>query len=331
MRRMSLPPALLLGLSLAWAIAPRAADARDLRVATQAPAPDALRHESEVVALAISSDGRLCATGSAAPECSILLWDLISDAPIRRLTGHRGSLRSLDFSPDGATLASAGGIYRGACQVRLWDVATGECRKTITNGANEVRALAYSPDGTLLAGCDDARELQLWDARSGESIKSVRLAFGYPTSVAFAPDGSRLVVTSGSRAVLLDVRSGAVLQSFDHGATATGVAWSSDGAWIASAGGEAVKLWDVGQRALHASYRMEAVPRSIAFSPRGTELACSDTVNRIRVWSLASGRMLDDIAIPGWQSGIPVCAFLPDGGRIAAACEHAPRLLALSR
>jgi RNA polymerase sigma factor (sigma-70 family) len=50
-----------------------------------------------------SPDGRVLVAGS---EHGIDLWDLAADAKLTSLTGHRGSIAALAFSPDGARLVS---------------------------------------------------------------------------------------------------------------------------------------------------------------------------------------------------------------------------------
>jgi eukaryotic-like serine/threonine-protein kinase len=53
---------------------------------------------------------------------AIQLYDTKKGAPVRRLTGHAGAVRSMAFSPDGQLFAT--GAYDRT--VRTWDLATGE-------------------------------------------------------------------------------------------------------------------------------------------------------------------------------------------------------------
>ena len=56
---------------------------------------------------------------------TVRLWDAVSGAQKRTLTGHTGAVNSVAFSPDGSTIAS--GSYTGSTHtVQLWDAVSGD-------------------------------------------------------------------------------------------------------------------------------------------------------------------------------------------------------------
>jgi WD40 repeat protein len=88
-------------------------------------------HDALVSCLALSPDGRLLASGSydspddtppGRPCDNLILWDTETGKKVAALPGHRTSVRSLAFSPDGRTLASGSRDHT----IKLWNVKSRE-------------------------------------------------------------------------------------------------------------------------------------------------------------------------------------------------------------
>jgi WD40 repeat protein len=112
--------------------------------------------ESDIHDLMFSPDGNYLASGGRVP--AVILWDVTSGEVVRtfRLTDNA---ISMDFSPDGTILATAGG---SEYEVRLWDVESGNLLHSLPHN-DQLSSVGFSPDGRLLAvGCFDSN-IYLWE------------------------------------------------------------------------------------------------------------------------------------------------------------------------
>ncbi|HLH28014.1 MAG TPA: serine/threonine-protein kinase, partial [Acidimicrobiales bacterium] len=100
-----------------------------------------MEHPGEILAVAISPDGRLAAT--AGDDRTIRLWDLATGSPVGAAMRHGAGVFAIAFGPDGRVLAS--GCLDGS--VHRWRVAEAvEIGPPFGHEAT-VRGVAFSPDG----------------------------------------------------------------------------------------------------------------------------------------------------------------------------------------
>ncbi|MDP9336243.1 MAG: WD40 repeat domain-containing protein, partial [Actinomycetota bacterium] len=162
--------------------------------------------DSPVVATAFNPSGtRLAATTITRTT----LYDTTTWKPVGPPLGssQRGS-NGVDFSPDGRTLAIAGG--KGS--VELWDVATRKELRKLTDPAAAtsdqpmLSFVAYSPDGSVIAaGPQELNHVTLWATASGHMIgrpiTTNPPGTGGAQSISFSPDSKRIAVPAATGTV----------------------------------------------------------------------------------------------------------------------------------
>ena len=140
-------------------------------------------------ALALSSDGALLA---ASVTNGITVWETATGTQ-RHHWPTTNSVWSLDFSPDGRHLVTAG----WAREVAIWSME-GETPPRILGGHSmNVWSAAFSPDGAAIGTVSSDQTFGLWDTRT---LQREATLFGHGSEVwclAFSPD--RQLIASGGK------------------------------------------------------------------------------------------------------------------------------------
>jgi WD40 repeat protein len=112
-----------------------------------------------VISLAFAPDGRTVASGSQRDPV-IVLWDLATGRPRRRLSVPPSFVSCLAYSPDGRWLASSSALE---VPVRLWDLEGRRGDRLIGSHSHTNEPVAFSPDGRMLAATGTDADIRLWD------------------------------------------------------------------------------------------------------------------------------------------------------------------------
>jgi len=233
------------------------------------------------------------------------------------LEGHSNSVRSVAFSPDGLTLASASFDNT----IKLWNLQTQKSIATLTGHRNSVRSVAFSPDSKTLASASFDNTIKLWNVETQKPIATLRGHSNQVLSVAFSPDGKTLASASSDNTIKLWhlPTQKPIATLTDHSDSVWSVAFSPDGKTLASASSDnTIKLWNLQtQKPIVTLTGHRNSVRSLAFSQDGKTLASASSDKTIKLWNLEIPQPIATLA--EHSNEINSVAFSPDGLTLASA------------
>lgn len=94
------------------------------------------------------------------------LWDVRTGSELALLLGHRGTLTSAAFSPDGSRLLTASRDKTA----RLWEAQTGKESAVLRGHEGEVTSAVFSPDGSQVLTASWDQTTRVWPMPRGQSL-----------------------------------------------------------------------------------------------------------------------------------------------------------------
>ncbi len=292
-------------------------------------------YSNTIYAIALHSSQRLLASGHE--DQTIKLFDFDGAAihakepatpqgePFRVLRGHQGRVLSVDFSPTGHLLASAGTDRT----IKLWDSDTGNLLQTLQGHQSWVWAIAFHPQGHLLASASYDQTVKLWDVATGECQQTLQGHDSSVLAVAFSPDGQWLASGGYNQTIKLwEVTTGKCRHSWQaHGNRVWAVAFSPDSRYLATGGDDGtIQVWNIAtgehEKAL-AGHTDQVL--SLAFSPvrkaspegNGGTLYSGGADKTINIWNLETGDCT--ATLTGHQSWVWSLQYDPESSMLLSA------------
>jgi WD40 repeat protein len=272
----------------------------------------ALAHPGGVLALAVSPNARLAATGGQDGRGRI--WRLEPVEPLVELRAGGAWVEHMAWSPDGRYLAASSGRRCG-----VW---THDGTLVVETGdhASTVSGVAWTPHGReLVTACYGA--VCFWGPETGSRIRSLEHQGSF-VSLAVSPDGS--VVAGGGQDATVHfwrLATGDDSQMWGYHTKPKVLAWDASSRYLATSGGPSVTVWDFSGKGPEGStpLALEAhagFVTALAFLRKRTALISGGDDGGVILWSLDGKPGLRGFA--ALEAPISAVAVRGDDGLIAA-------------
>lgn len=257
----------------------------------------------------------------------------------------------LEFSPDGKTLASAGGspwaqqgVQSADCTIRLWDVVSGKEIRTLKGHNAGVLSMAFAPDGKkLAASVAQDPNIRIWDLDKTQEpmLYQVSANTGFPIALSFSPDSNSLLISANGETPhtirIVNVGTSKEVRTIGkHQAWIESLALSPDGKIVATKSSGIIYLWKeatgeliqkIRPRLYYAKQRQLAIEQgasmqgssaAIRFSPDSKLLAFEAGDNTVHLWDVAGDKEQTQLVHRG---PVVSMSFAPDSKSLVTGCQ----------
>ncbi len=260
--------------------------------------------------VALSSDGEVAAVVTS--EGAVRIFDTLRGVERCALPGTGENQGPFALSPDGR-LAARLSFTEAEATLSLFDMRTGKprLRRKLTGTTLGSQTLFFSSDSRMLyTGHSESDQLRVLEVATGKERRSCRLPRGL-AAVREADSGEW-------RLMLRLLGKGGPAWGFLEATRAEwtrGLVFTSDNRAYVLPRGERLALYDRHTaRPIRGFDGAEGEVDALALSPDGRLLAGGGSDTAVRLWNIATGRLL--VSLAGHRGKIQQVAFSPDGGRL---------------
>jgi WD40 repeat protein len=268
----------------------------------------------------VSQFGVLSAEKQGTPPSSTVET---SEAPDEIATGimekpiYPMGIHTLDFSPDGKTLASGDGTGH----LRLWEARTGKLLHDVTAHSNWVFAIEWARDGSKIITGGGDNMIHWFDAE--EPALPIRTLRGHSNdvhAVALTKNGKTLYSAGDDRQMLIwDARESLLKKRIrGHDRQIPALELSPNERLVATGSRDrSIKIWNKDGELRDTLIGHTGDVVALSFSRDGSKLASAGWDNTARIWNVRTGKA--ERIIAGNVKHVSGVAFSEDSKRIAVS------------
>lgn len=263
-----------------------------------------------VTAVAVAPDGKGYLVGSQAG----VYWHADAEEPIR-LAVQLEHVHAFAFSPDGKSLAVAGGTPGDHGAIELWSWPDRTRLVKLSGHEDTVYDVVWGKDAKLLISAGADRTVRVWDATAKRGTATLKGHSGSVLSLSVSPSGTLLCSGSTDQTIRVwELPSGKLLRSLNnHLGPVHGLAFQPGNETgpltLASAAGDGtVRIWHPATGRMVRILRHPTAVYAVAWCSRGETLWSGGKDGHVRQLDPTDGTLLHAERVSaGWVISLAAC------------------------
>lgn len=250
----------------------------------------------------------------------IYIWNIMNGGKIRSLNGHKGTINSISFSPDGRFIASAS--EEETC-IRIWDTISETQVGSLVGHERTITKICYSLDGRSLISASEDKTIRIWDLGTYTQIGNPLI--GHEASIislSYSSDGKSIISGSKDGNIRIwKIETGELMKVYqlNNLSDMQTLCVNPSKEEVAVALGKGIiKMWNITKRAKNKTIvvGLEGF-EAVCYSPNGRYIAYGGDDDAIYIWDIETSKDLN-YSFVGHKKKVTSVCYSPDGKYIVS-------------
>jgi hypothetical protein len=235
----------------------------------------------------------LAGGGRGGHSGKVVVFDVKTGARVFEVGDELDAVLAADINEDHTRIALGG----PGKVVRVFSTADGALLHEIRKHTDWIYAVEFSPDGVLLATADRNGGLFVWEAETAREYQNLKGHTAAIHDVSWRVDSN--ILASGSEDGTLrlwEMENGQQVKSWNAHGGVQALEFALNGQIVSTGRDRVTRAWDQDGKALREFEALNDVGLEVAASLEGARVVVGDWSGEVRVWNMADGARLANLA-----------------------------------